>query len=75
MCILVWYNTIVLERDSWLDHELIGWISCCSLVINMATVVRKKIVKEAGQPVDELEEQVAQVRERQSAAGGGAVVD
>ena len=29
----------------------------------MATVVRKKIVKDAGQPVDELEEQVAQVRE------------
>lgn len=28
----------------------------------MATVVRKKIVKDAGQPVDELEEQVAQVR-------------
>jgi polyhydroxyalkanoate synthesis regulator phasin len=41
----------------------------------MATVVRKKIVKEAGQPVDELEEQVAQVRERMGAAGGGAVVD
>eukprot|EP00889_Picochlorum_renovo_P005238 jgi/Picre1/32268/NNA_007614.t1 len=31
-----------------------------SLLTNMATVVRKKIVKEAGQPVDELEEQVAQ---------------
>ena len=31
----------------------------------MASVtVRKKIVKEAGQPVDELEEQVAQVRVR-----------
>jgi hypothetical protein len=35
----------------------------------MATVVRKKIVKEAGQPVDELEEQVAQVRLCLNAAG------